>query len=139
MLPPEKLTEFLQRSDFVVIAAPFTPETKGMIGEDEFKQMKKTAVIVNIARGGIIQEEKLIKALKEGWIAGAGLDVFETEPLSVDSELWKMENVIITPHIANSTPHYDRRAVSLFKENLSRYLNGKPLLNVIDKEKGYTT
>ncbi|MFH0748395.1 MAG: D-2-hydroxyacid dehydrogenase [Candidatus Bathyarchaeota archaeon] len=137
MLPPGKLSVLLQRSDFVILAVPLTSETKGMIGEEELRQMKKTAVLVNIARGGVIQEEKLIRALKERWIAGAALDVFEIEPLPPDSELWKMENIIITPHVAGTTPHYDQRATTLFKENLQRYLEDKPLTNLVDKEKGY--
>jgi len=137
IIPADQLSLLLQRSDFVVLTVPLTPETKGMIGEDELRQMKQSAVLVNIARGEVVQEEKLITAIKEGWIAGATLDVFETEPLPSDSELWKMENVIITPHVAGTTPHYDQRAVSIFKENLNRYLKGLPLLNLVDKTKGY--
>lgn len=137
MLPPEKLSLLLQRSDIVVLAVPSTPETRGLIGEEELKQMKKTAILVNISRGKVIQEEKLIKALKEGWIAGATLDVFEIEPLPQDSELWKMENVIITPHVAGTTPLYYDRAIVIFKENLQRYLKGEPLINLVEKKKGY--
>lgn len=137
LFPPERLAILLQRSDFVVLAVPLTPETQGMIGEEELRHMKKTAVLVNIARGGVVQEEKLIKAIKDGWIAGAALDVFETEPLPPDSELWKLENVIITPHVAGTTPHYYQRSTSLFIDNLKRYLNGEPLINLIDKKKGY--
>lgn len=137
VLPLDKLSLFLQRSDFVVLAVPLTPETRGLIGEEELKQMKKTAVLVNISRGEVVQEEKLIKAIKEGWIAGAALDVFEHEPLPPESELWRMANVIITPHVAGTSPHYDQRAVSLFKENLKRYLSGIPLINLVDKGRGY--
>ena len=137
IFPPEELPTLLQRSDFVVLAVPLTPETQGMIGEEELRQMKKTAVLVNIARGGVFQEEKLSRAIKEGWIAGAVLDVFETEPLPPDSELWKLENVIITPHVAGTTPHYYRRSTTLFIEKLKRYLIGESLINLIDKKKGY--
>ena len=83
------------------------------------------------------QEDDLILALKKGWIAGAGLDVFENEPLDAESPLWAMENVLITPHISGFTPHYDSRAAGVFEENLRRYLAKKPLLNVIDREQGY--
>jgi len=137
MIPPERLSVLLKRSDYVVLVVPLTPETKGLIGEKELKQMKKTAVLVNISRGGLIQEDKLVKALKEGWIAGAALDVFEIEPLPPESEFWKMENLILTPHVAGTTPYYDQRAILVFIENLKRYLEGKPLINLIDKEKGY--
>ena len=114
-----------------------TPETKGMIGEKELKSMKKSAHIINIARGSIIQEGVLIKALQEGWIAGAGLDVFEKEPLPEDSPLWDMENVIITGHFAGSTPFYFDRVLEIFLENLRRYRSGEPLFNVVDKQRGY--
>jgi phosphoglycerate dehydrogenase-like enzyme len=99
--------------------------------------MKPTAYIVNIGRGGIIDEGALVKALQEGWIAGAGLDVFEEEPLPEDSPLWKQENVIITPHYAGATPHYDERAMAIFLDNLRRYKAGEPLRNVVDKKLGY--
>jgi phosphoglycerate dehydrogenase-like enzyme len=137
MYGPEGLHELLSHSDWVVIAAPMTPETKGMIGEKELRMMKKTAHIINIARGSIIQENILIKALQEGWIAGAGLDVFEKEPLPEDSPLWDMENVIITGHFAGSTPFYFDRVLEIFLENLRQYRSGEPLFNVVDKQRGY--
>jgi phosphoglycerate dehydrogenase-like enzyme len=99
--------------------------------------MKPTAYIVNIARGAVVDEAALTRALREGWIAGAGLDVFEQEPLPPDSPLWKMENVLLSPHVAGFTPNYDARAVALFGENLRRYLAREPLLNLVDKERGY--
>jgi phosphoglycerate dehydrogenase-like enzyme len=134
---PAGLPELLSQSDWVVITAPLTPETKGMIGEKELRSMKKSARIINIARGSIIQESVLIKALLEGWIAGAGLDVFEKEPLPPDSPLWGMENVIITGHFAGSTPFYFNRVLEIFLENLRRYQEGEPLINVVDKQRGY--
>jgi phosphoglycerate dehydrogenase-like enzyme len=137
MYGTEGLMELLSQSDWVVIAAPMTPETKGMIGEKELKSMKRSAYIINIARGSIIQENILIKALKEGWIAGAGLDVFEKEPLPGDSPLWDMENVIITGHFAGSTPFYFDRVLEIFLENLKRYRSGEPLFNIVDKQRGY--
>ena len=114
-----------------------TAETVGMIGEEEFKIMKETAYIINIARGPIIQEKAMIKALQEHWIAGAGLDVFEKEPLPEDSPLWDMKNVVITPHYAGATPKYFDRLVEIFTENLGRYQAGEPMINIVDKKLGY--
>jgi phosphoglycerate dehydrogenase-like enzyme len=108
-----------------------------MIGERELRAMKPTAYVVNIGRGGTIQESVLIRALQEGWIAGAGLDVFETEPLPEDSPLWAMDNVIITSHYAGLTPRYHERAMAIFLDNLQRYRAGEPLRNVVDKKLGY--
>jgi phosphoglycerate dehydrogenase-like enzyme len=133
----EGLYDLLSQSDWVVITAPLTPETRGMIGEKELMSMKKSAHLINIARGSIIQEDVLIKALQEGWIAGAGLDVFEKEPLPPDSPLWDMENVIITGHFAGSTPFYFDRVLEIFLENLKRYRSDEPLINIVDKKRGY--
>jgi phosphoglycerate dehydrogenase-like enzyme len=99
--------------------------------------MKPTSYIVNIGRGGTIQEKVLVRALQEGWIAGAGLDVFEAEPLPADSPLWDMDNVIMTAHYAGLTPDYESRAMAIFLENLERYRTGKPLRNVVDKKLAY--
>jgi len=137
MYGPEGLMDMLPQADWLVITAPLTQETKGMIGESELRAMKKSAHIINIARGPIIQEQVLIKALQEGWIAGAGLDVFEEEPLPDSSPLWDMENVIITGHYAGRNPHYLDRLMEIFLENLRRYQAGKPLINVVDKRLGY--
>ncbi len=137
LYPPEGLQEMVAECDFVVIALPLTSETMRAIGEEELRAMKPSSFLVNIARGEIIDEPILIRALKEGWISGAGLDVFAQEPLPKDSELWDMENVIISPHIAAATPCYDERATDLFAENLRRYLAGEELLNVVDRKRGY--
>jgi phosphoglycerate dehydrogenase-like enzyme len=137
MFGPNRLLDVLPEADFVVITAPLTDETRGMIGERELRAMRPTAYIVNIGRGGIVDEDALICALQEGRIAGAGLDVFETEPLPEDSPLWKMENVVITAHYAGATPHYDERAMAIFLDNLRRYKAGEPLRNVVDKKLGY--
>lgn len=137
VLGPRQLDRLLEEADYVVIALPLTPETHSLIGERELRLMKPTAVLINVSRGEIVDEPALIRALREGWIAGAGLDVFRTEPLPAGSELYDLENVIITPHLAGSTPHYYRRAMELFGENLRRYLAGAPLLNVVDKARGY--
>ncbi len=137
LYPLSQLRELLHKSDFVTIAAPLTPETQGMIGEEELKAMRKTAFIINIARGRIINESILIRALKESWIAGAGLDVFESEPLASNNELWMLPNVIISPHISSNSEKRPYRSVALFCDNLRRYINGEPMLNMISQERGY--
>ena len=137
LLPTEQLTKLLKESDFVVLSLPFTSETNRLIGEKELRTMKPTAYLINIARGNIVDEEALIRALDERWIAGAGLDVFATEPLPADSRLWEFTNVIFSPHIAGGMEDYNIRATELFCDNLRRYLRGKNLFNVIDKKKGY--
>jgi len=135
--PPDKLHEMLSECDFVVIALPLTPDTKHFVGEAELRAMKPSAYLVNIARGPIVDEPALTRALREGWIAGAGLDVFEHEPLPDDSPLWTMENALISPHVAGFTPRYDERATAVFSDNLHRYLSGESLLNLVDKARGY--
>lgn len=137
MYGPGDLLEMLPGCDWVVVTAAMTAETDGLIGEPELSAMKNSAHIINIARGSIIQEGALIKALQEGWIAGAGLDVFEKEPLPESSPLWDMENVIVTPHYAGATPFYVDRLLDIFTENLERYQAGEPLVNVVDKKLGY--
>jgi phosphoglycerate dehydrogenase-like enzyme len=137
LLPPSDLPYLLSESDYVVVAVPLTPETRGLIGEAELAAMKPTARIVNIARGAVIDQAALTAALKEKRIAGAALDVFDPEPLPSDSELWGLDNVIVTPHISGGTPVYMKRAVALFCDNLRRYLDGEPLLNAVDIERGY--
>ena len=133
----EQLHELLNRSDYVVLATPLTPATEKMIGEAELRAMRPNAYLVNIARGRIIDEPVLIRALKEGWIAGAGLDVTEEEPLPADSPLYSMPNVILTPHISGASDNYDKRLTALFAENLRRYRAGEPLLNQYDPPRGY--
>jgi len=137
VLGPEDLDYLLKESDFLVITLPLTAETYHMIGERELRMMKPTAYLINVARGAIVDSKALIKALKEGWIAGAALDVFEEEPLPEDSEFWRLENVIITPHIAGMSPNYAERLVEIFCENLKRYLENRPLINLVDKKAGY--
>ncbi len=137
LLPPGELPALLAESDFVVLAVPLTEETRGLIGEAELRQMKASAVLINIARGAVVDQEALIRALKDGEIAGAGLDVFDQEPLAEDSELWGMENVIMSPHISGGTEIYNQRAVGIFCDNLRRYLAGERLMNLADPERGY--
>lgn len=134
---PTDLAKLLAVSDFVVLSLPLTKETQGMISEPQFKSMKKTAYLINVSRGRIVQENVLIKALKEKWIAGAGLDTFEEEPLPKTSELWALKNVIITPHVAGQTSYYMERLTDIFCENLKRFIRKKPLMNLVDKTLGY--
>ena len=135
--PPDRLHEMLRTCDYTVLAVPLTPETEHMIGEAELRAMKPTTYLVNIARGHVIDEVALIKALREGWIAGAGLDVAETEPLPSHSPLYGMPNVILTPHIAGVSVHYEQRLAQLFADNLQRYRAGQPLLNRFEPARGY--
>ena len=137
LLGPEGLPHLLRMSDFVVVAAPLTPETQGLIGENELHLMKPTAYILNVGRGAIIQEAVLIRALREGWIAGAGLDVTEVEPLPLDSELLRLPNVFLTPHYSGLRSNYWEHAVALFKPNLAKFLRGEPPDNLVDKRSGY--
>jgi D-2-hydroxyacid dehydrogenase (NADP+) len=134
---PNDLLKMLAECDFVLLALPLTQETTKIIGAAELKAMKPTAYLINIARGALIDEPALIQALEEGWIAGAGLDVFAKEPLPPDNRLWKLPNTIITCHDSNLTGMADARLVELFSTNLGKYLTHQPLLNVVDKEKGY--
>jgi phosphoglycerate dehydrogenase-like enzyme len=131
------LPQLLSDSDFVVLALPLTPETNNLIGEEELLTMKPTAYLINISRGNIVDEAALTRALEENWIAGAGLDVFVTEPLPIESRLWELPNVIFSPHVAAEIEDYDVQATRLFADNLRRYLSGKRLRNVVDKKRGY--
>lgn len=137
LYPPTALLEMLAVCDFVVVSLPLIEETQGYIRLEHFQAMKRGAYFFNISRGAVVQEADLITALQQGLIAGAGLDVFETEPLPEDSPLWERENVIITPHLAALSPYYLDRAVKLFADNLTRYVNERDMFNIIDKQKGY--
>jgi phosphoglycerate dehydrogenase-like enzyme len=133
----ERLSQMLSRSDFVVVAVPLTAETKGMIGERELRAMKSTAYSINVARGDIVDEAALTKALEEGWIAGAALDVFATEPLPPDSPLWDLPGIIISPHVSGTSDRRKERLIDLFCDNLWRYLRGGALINQVDWTLGY--
>ncbi len=135
--PASHLAAMLPRCDYIVLLAPLTPETRHMVNEASFARMKPEAFFFNLGRGSLVDESALIEALRQGQIAGAGLDVFEEEPLPADSPLWQMENVIISPHVSGFSPTYNDRASDLFAENLRRYLVGQPLLNLVEREKGY--
>ncbi len=133
----EQVYELLGQSDYVVLSVPLTPATEHLIGEAELHAMKHTAYLVNIARGRVIDEAALIRALQEHWIAGAGLDVASKEPLPEDSPLYSLPNVILTPHISGVTTHYEERLTALFADNLRRYRSGQPLRNLYDPSRGY--
>ncbi|HET8679997.1 MAG TPA: D-2-hydroxyacid dehydrogenase, partial [bacterium] len=135
--PPEETDEVLRAADFLVILLPLTPQTRGLIDGRALGLMKPNAVLINVGRGPIVQEAALIEALRTGGIAGAGLDVFDREPLPTDSPFYQMENVIVTPHVSGASPTYLDRAIPLFCENLRRYVTGAPLLNVVDPARGY--
>lgn len=137
VFPTSQLPQMLRECDFVVLTVPLTPETRGMIGEAELRQMKPTSYLINVARGPVVRQDVLLRALKEGWIAGAGLDVFEVEPLPPGSEFWDLPNVIVSPHLAGIIEHEATALTELFCENLRRFLNGEPLLNLVDKTRGY--
>jgi phosphoglycerate dehydrogenase-like enzyme len=134
---PDHLIDVLHRADYVVISVPLTAETRGMIGERELRAMRPHAYLVNIARGQIIDEAALIRALTEGWIAGVGLDVVVQEPLPADSPLYNLPNVILTPHISGVTGRYSERVARIFAENLRRYRAGEDLTHLVNKTRGY--
>lgn len=127
----------LNQSDAVVICAPLTPATRGLFNLEAFKQMKRTAILVNVTRGGIVDDGSIVRALRDRLIAGAGLDVTPIEPLPADHPLWTMENVVITPHVAGASPLRMDRAVDLFCRNLAAFRAGRSLESIIDKTKGY--
>jgi phosphoglycerate dehydrogenase-like enzyme len=130
---PERLPELLGQSDFVVIAAPHTPQTEGLFRRPQFRQMKRSGYLINVGRGAIVVLADLVAALRAGEIAGAALDVFETEPLPADHPLWRMENVILTPHVAGYSPRIAERHLALLLENVHRFAAGEPLKNVVNK------
>lgn len=127
----------LPAADYVVIATPLTPETKGLIDAAALRSMRQSAYLINIARGAIVDEVALLTALREGWIAGAGLDTVATEPLPPESPLWSLPNAFITPHCSAMSPRLKKRIAQLFIDNLKRYQTGQPLRNVVDKQAGY--
>ena len=127
----------LPGADAVVLTVPLTRETRHLLGARELALMKDSACLVNIGRGGTVDEAALVKALEAGKFVGVGLDVFEHEPLSDDSPLWTFERVVVTAHYAGASPHYDARAFGIFVDNLGRYLKGEELTNVVDKDLGY--
>lgn len=134
---PERRIEMIQRCDYVVVSAPLTEETRGMIGEAEFAAMKPNAVVINLGRGPVIHEGAMVRALREGRIQGAVLDVFDREPLPAGHPFYGMENVLFSPHCADHTPDWLEQAMQLFLDNFERYRKGEALVNVVDKRLGY--
>ena len=137
LYPFTGLDTLLRESDYVVLCVPLTDETSGLLGAPEFAKMKPTASLVNIARGGVVDQEAMIAALKNGTIASAALDVFDPEPLPADSPLWDMENVIVTPHLSGAVERYGHRATEIFIRNLRHYVAGEPLELVVDPVLAY--
>lgn len=131
--PPDRLNDLLRASDFVVICAPHAPGTSHLIGKSQLETMKPTACLINIGRGVIVDLDALTEALRQGRIAGAGLDVYEIEPLPTDHPLWDMENAILTPHVAGHGPYVQNRRIDVFIENMKRYMNGEEMWTVVDK------
>lgn len=134
---PEHLREWLPRADIVVLAVPQTNDTRALLGDAEFRLMRPSAILINVARGGLVDEKALERAVLEGRIAGAGLDAFVREPLAPESPLWSLPNVLITPHSASFRGDYWEPVMDLFRENLERFRKDEPLLNVVDKVHRY--
>lgn len=137
VLSSASLNDALARADFVMCSLPLTDETHHLLTYREFCCMKPDAIFINVGRGPVVKEEDLVRALAEGKIRGAGLDVFEEEPLPAASPLWEMENVIITPHVAGLHRDNLRKSIEILAENIRRLLQDEPLLNVVDKSRGY--
>jgi D-2-hydroxyacid dehydrogenase (NADP+) len=134
---PDDLHSCLAKSDHVALCLPLTSDTTNYIGESELRAMKSTAYVYNVGRGKSINQKALVGALSEGWIAGAGLDVTDPEPLPSDDPLWKLRNVILTQHTSGGIPDLDRRVTDIFIENLRRFANNEPLKNLIDLDRQY--
>jgi phosphoglycerate dehydrogenase-like enzyme len=134
---PNELPQLLAEADYVLLTLPLTDATRHIINRQSLGYMRRNAVLVNVGRGGLVEEAALLEALQNGGLRGAGLDVFEEEPLPPDSPLWGMPNVIVTPHISGFSRAGDQRAMELFAENMRRYLRGAPLYNLVDLAGGY--
>jgi len=142
LLPDEwlghrELDSLLARSDVVVLCAPLTLETRGLIGEKALARMKPSAFFINVGRGASVDEVALARALREGRIAGAAVDVFDREPPPAGHPLYTVDRVIVSPHVSGFLPSYDEKCSVLFAENLRRFLAGAPLLNLVDRARGY--
>lgn len=134
---PDHLPALLESSDFVALTAPETPETEGLLGAAELARMKPGAVLINLARGTLVDEAALVRALETGHLRGAMLDVFETEPLPPDHPLWGLDNVLVTPHVGGTSARFWERETDLIVRNIARYQRGAPLENQVDKTRGY--
>jgi len=134
---PAGLLEMIAQCHYLVVTAPLTPETRGMIGAREFAAMRPDAVVINVGRGPVIDEPAMIRALQERRIQGAALDVFDTEPLPPGHPFFHLDNVLVSPHAADHTPDWLERAMQFFLTQFERYSKGEPLRNVVDKRRGY--
>jgi phosphoglycerate dehydrogenase-like enzyme len=137
LLTADALPGVLARGDSVVASLPLTDRTRGLLNESMFRAMKPSAVFVNVGRGRTLDEAALVRALREGWIGAAALDVFEREPLPAESPLWSLPNVLISPHMGSDTARYTERMTEVLYDNLFRYAEGRPLRNVVDPTEGY--
>jgi phosphoglycerate dehydrogenase-like enzyme len=137
VLPSERTDAVLREAAVLVVSLPLTQETRGIVGAREIDLLPPGGFLVNVGRGGLVDEDALVAALRRGHLAGAGLDVFAQEPLPVDSPLWTAPGMIITPHVSGDQPGYMAQVTAVFCENLRRYLAGQPLLNVVDPALGY--
>lgn len=137
LYPPQALASMAALCDFLVVTVPLTADTRGLVGKRVLAQMKPTAYLIDVSRGGVVDHGALVEALTEKRIAGAALDVYPVEPLPENSPLWDLPNTILTPHIAGASGAYFERAATLFAENLQRYLAGQPLLNLYQPDRGY--
>jgi phosphoglycerate dehydrogenase-like enzyme len=135
--PVDRRIDLMAQSDYVVLAAPLTAETRGLVGAAEIAAMRRTAILINIGRGPIVDEVALVAALQQGRIRGAALDVFAVEPLPSEHPFYGMDNVLLSPHCADNTPGWLEGAMRFFLENLQRFRDGQPLLNPVDKGRGY--
>jgi phosphoglycerate dehydrogenase-like enzyme len=135
--PPQALPSMASECDFLILTVPLTPETRGLVNAKVFDSMKDSAYLIDVSRGGVVDQGALVEALREGVIAGAALDVYPVEPLPESSPLWELPNVILSPHVAGTSGQYLERAADLFAENLRRYVANEPLLNRYDSKRGY--
>ncbi len=133
----DQLHSAFAQADFTLVCMPLLKSTEGMIGVDEFASMKPGAILIDVSRGGIVQQKALINALDNGLLGGAGLDVFETEPLPGDNPLWDYSNVLISPHCSSVYEGWEKRSAEMFAANLTRWRNSERLLNVVDPGRGY--
>lgn len=134
---PDELPRLWQQADFIVICVPLLPSTTGLVDSAAFAAMKTSSVLVDVSRGGVVEERPLLEALQSGRMRGAALDVFNTEPLPPESPFWELENVIVTPHCSSVYEGWELKSVEMFARNLARYRTGQPLQNVVDPDRGY--
>jgi phosphoglycerate dehydrogenase-like enzyme len=137
VFPLDRRGDLMAASDYVVVAAPLTPETRGLVGAAEIAAMRPSAVLINVGRGPVVDEAALVAALQEGRIRGAALDVFDKEPLPADHPFYRLENVLLSPHCADNTPGWLESSMRFFLQNLERFRKGESLLNLVDKTRGY--